>query len=114
MYSNAVTVPAYIILDGVNNFVHVNFDSTTNRLNCTFSHLPNDHLKQCIANITHGANCDQHLSNLHNKSSGEFVTIPPLEVISGISEYCFVVVASSGNLTAAVRGMIFITDTGDY
>lgn len=103
-------------LDHINNFVCVSFDSATNRLRCTFSSLPNDVLKQCSANITYAIginnNCDQQFSDLHsNESTGEFVTIPPLELISDVTKYCFVVTASTDNLTAAVRGTFFIINT---
>ena len=107
------------MIDGINKFVRVSFDSATNRLRCIFSSLPNDVLKQCTANITYGINCDQQFSDLYsNESTGEFVTIPPLELMSDVTEYCFIVTASSNNLTATVRGIFFAIDTtkmnGDY
>ena len=71
--------------------------------------LPSDDLKQCTANVTYGTNCDQQFSNLYtNKSTDEFATTIPLELTSNITEYCYLVVASSGNITAAVRGRISI------
>lgn len=76
-----------------------------------FLNLPNDVLKQCTANITHGTNCDQQFSDFSvytNRSTGEFVTTPPIELIDDVTEYCYLVVASSGNITAAVRGRMSI------
>ena len=107
------------MIDGINKLVRVSFDSATNRLRCIFSSLPNDVLKQCTASITYGINCDQQFSDLYsNESTGEFVTIPPLELMSDVTEYCFIVTASSNNLTATVRGIFFAIDTtkmnGDY
>ena len=112
MYTCTIT-----IIDGINKFVSVSFDSATNRLRCIFPSLPNDVLKQCT--VTYGINCDQQFSDLYsNASTGEFVTIPPLELMSDVTEYCFIVTASSNNLTATVRGMFFAIDTtkmnGEY
>ena len=94
---------------GTNNLVHVSYDSETNSFNCTFISLPSNDLKKCTANITYGTNCDQQLPGAYtNISTGDYVTIPQLELINGVTEYCFTVVASSGDLTAAIRGRIFV------
>ena len=94
---------------GTNNFVRVNYNSETNSFNCTFINLPSNDLKQCTANITYGTNCDQQLSGAYtDTSTGDYVTIPQLELINGVTGYCFTVVASSGDLTAAIRGRIFV------
>lgn len=80
--------------------------------------LLSDDLKHCTANITYGTNCDQQLGSYSNTSTGDYVTTPSLELMSDITEYCYLVVASSGNTTAAVRGKFvfvqtFHSDSGD-
>ena len=103
----------YIILYlGANNFVRVSYDMETSRFNCSFLYLLSDGLKQCTAHITYGTNCDRQLPGLYsNTSMGGYVTIPQIELISDdVAEYCYDVVASSGNLTATIRGRgIFIS-----
>ena len=36
--------------------------------------------------------------------TGDSVTTPQLKLLDNISEYCFIVTASSGNMTVAVKG----------
>ena len=38
--------------------------------------------------------------------TGDSVTTPQLKVMDTITEYCFIVTASSGNMTVAVKGSI--------
>lgn len=64
-----------------------------------------------MANITYGTDCDQQFRVYSNTSTGDYVTTPSLELIGEITEYCYLVVASSGNTTAAVRGEFVFVQT---
>ena len=63
-----------------------------------------DDEKKCIANITYGTNCNQLLDVYIGMDTSDSVTTPQLELMDDTTEYCFIVTASSGTMTIAVKG----------
>ena len=61
-------------------------------------------MKQCIANITFGSKCDQHLGMYSGMGTGNKVRTSPVGRAPGVDEYCFVVNATSRNITVLVQG----------
>ena len=61
---------------------------------------------ECIANITHGPNCDQQVGIYKEKNNSNLVIIPPLEIASNIVEYCLSINATNGNSTVIVQGTL--------
>ena len=98
--------------DGINNFVEVNFEPTTKHLYCTFPNEPLDSVKQCNANITYGANCDQQLGVYSTMDTGVSVAITSV-VLVDINEYCVSVTASSSNKTVIVEGRLIVVKFGN-
>ena len=93
-------------LDGVNNFVDINFNSETTTIICTFLNQPVDTTKQCSFNITYGPNCDQQLGSYTSEGTGDSVSSPELPLLEDVSEYCFTVTARSNNVTVSVEGTL--------
>ena len=61
-------------------------------------------VKQCIANITYGSNCDQHLGTYTGEGTGDKVKISPVGRVVGVDEYCFLVNATSNHITVFIQG----------
>ena len=62
-------------------------------------------LKQCIANITYGTNCDQHLGVYRAEGEGSSVVTRAIDFKEEVSSYCLVVSASSSIIgTVIVEG----------
>ena len=93
-------------LDGVNNFVDINFDSEMTTIICTFLNQPMDTTKECSINIAYGPNCGQQLGSYTGEGTGDSVSSPELPLIEGISEYCFTATARSNNVTVSVEGTL--------
>ena len=91
-------------IDGLNNLVNVNFDATERSIICTFLNQPPQRVKECIANITYGSNCDEQLDVYRGMGSGDAVRTPPLQTVPGVAEYCFIVTAISNNVTVQLEG----------
>lgn len=101
-------------IDGKNAFVDVRFDAAMRSFSCDF--LNQSILmgrKVCIANITYGENCDQHLGIYSDTSIGSSVTTPTIEFISGESFYCISVSASNSNRTVIVEGNLDLLNIGN-
>lgn len=79
------------------------FDFTTKSIICTFCNQPSG-IKHCTANITYGADCDQHIGIFRGMGTGVSVATSPLVLIGDITEYCFVVNTSSGAVTVFIEG----------
>jgi hypothetical protein len=99
-------VTIYIsFIGGINTFVEVGFNSITKTITCFF---PNQSMlgdsKQCIANVTYGPNCDQHLGVYRAEGEGSSVTTRTIDFKDEVSSYCFVVTASSSTATVTVEG----------
>ena len=94
------------ILDGMNSFVDVNFNSEMKTIICTFLNQPKDTTKECSLNIIYGPNCDQQLGLYTNEGTGDSVSTPELPLIEGVTEYCFTVTARSNNITVNVEGTL--------
>ena len=77
---------------------------------CSFRNQPTASLKNCSANITYGENCDRLLSVYSAASTGNIITTPPLETRADVTDYCYVVTATSSNVTVMVEGIL--TDIG--
>lgn len=69
--------------------------------------------KQCSANITHGVNCDQHIGMFSSTGTGDSVSTPPLKLIDGVTEYCYLVTASSGTVSVIIEGSLDIISIGN-
>ena len=93
-----------LCVDGINSYVDVNFDQDTRTIICEFLNQPLDSVKECIANVTYGANCGQKLDVYGMDGTGYIVTTPPLDLPGNIAEFCFTVTARSNNVTVAVEG----------
>ena len=89
----------------VNSFVEVSFVPTMRTILCSFLNQSTSiNTKQCIANITYGTNCDQHLVTYSAVGVGSSMTTPPIEFISEVPFYCILVSASNGVDTVIVEG----------
>ena len=73
---------------------------------CSFINQPTSTLKHCSANITYGENCDQLLGIYDTVSNGNSVRTPPLETRADVADYCFIVTATSNNVTVMVEGSL--------
>ena len=91
-------------VDGLNNLVNVNFDVDDRSIVCTFLNQPISEIKKCVANITYGVNCDQLLKTYSGIDTGNDVKTEPLDTVPGVAEYCFLVTATSNNITVKVEG----------
>ena len=92
-------------IDGNNTFVDVRFDTATGTFLCSFlKQLMLMDRKSCIANVTYGKNCDQHLGTYPATGVGSIMTTPTIEFIPEVSFYCVSISASSGNQTVIVEG----------
>ena len=90
------------------------FDLSTKRIFCQFlSELQRESEKQCIANVTYGANCDQHEGIYPASGVGDSVTTPPLMFTDSVSEHCVFVTAISGNTIVIVEQKLSLIDTGN-
>ena len=94
------------VLDGVNNFVDINFDSDLKTIICVFLNQPMDFTKECVINVTYGPNCDQQLDSYSLEGTGDAVATPQLPLIEGTAEYCFTITARSDNVTVIVEGTL--------
>ena len=85
-------------------------------ITCTFLNQPLENTKHCSANITYGANCDQSLGAYSGSSTGpsDFLSTSPIDLLNDIAEYCFIVTASSGNVTVVVEGTLNLINIGNY
>lgn len=99
--------------DGLNNLVNVNFDATERSVICTFLNQPSQRIKECIANITYGSDCDQFLGVYEGVDTGDAVRTPSLGTVRGVAEYCFTVTAISNNVTVQVEGNLVNIGTGE-
>ena len=63
-------------------------------------------MKQCSANITYGENCDTLLDTYNGMGIGGTVETQQLELVPGVVEYCFLVTATSNNVTVLVDGTL--------
>lgn len=61
-------------------------------------------VKQCTANITYGADCDQNIGIFRGMGTGDSVVTTSLVLIDGVTEYCYVVNTSSGTVTVFIEG----------
>ena len=84
----------------------MNFDRNQRSIICTFLNQPRNIEKQCSANITYGEDCDRFLGIFAGMGTGDNVTTHPLETISGVTEYCFLVTAETNNVTVLVDGTL--------
>ena len=93
-----------ILTDGINNLVMVEFRSIDRSITCTFINQQPNTMKQCIANIMYGSNCDQQLGVYTGMGTGDKVRTLPIGRALGVDEYCFIVNATSRNITVLVQG----------
>ena len=93
-----------IYVDGVNQVVNVMFNSSSRSIECHFLKASTTK-KQCIANVTHGDNCDQFLGSYTGVGTRDVIATSPLEVISGVSEYCLYVIAVTNNNNVVVEDL---------
>ena len=63
-------------------------------------------MKQCYANITYGENCEIFLDTYSGMGTGDSVRTQELKVVPGVVEYCFLVNATSNNVTVLVDGTL--------
>ena len=61
--------------------------------------------KQCIANVSHGENCEQFLGTYTGEGTHDVIATSPLEFINGVSEYCLYVIAVTNNNTVVVEDL---------
>ena len=99
--------------EGINNLVNVKFDPNQRTITCMFLNQPPNVMKQCSANITYGTNCDRFLNTYNGVGTGDTVTTQPLEAVPGVVEYCFLVNATSNNVTVLVDGTLDLQNLGD-
>ena len=69
-------------------------------------------IKSCIANVTHGKNCEQYLGTYRVNGVGSTVTTPTIQFIPEVSSYCISISASSGNQTVIVEGNLDLVNIG--
>ena len=104
-----------IIIGGINNFVEVNFDSITKTVTCYFPNQSDsmfEDSKQCIANVTYGTDCGQHLGVYRAEGEGSSVVTHTIDFKEEVSSYCLVVSASSSVKTVIVEGNLDLVNTG--
>ena len=91
------------------------FDSSTGSISCEFlNQSQRESEKQCIANVTYGANCGQNVGIFRGSGMGNSVTVPPFMFADSVSELCIFVTAISGNATAIVEQKVnLLTNRGD-
>ena len=94
----------YIHAEGLNNLVSVDFNPIRRSIICTFLNQQRGVLKQCSANISYGENCNSFLNIFTGMDVGDTVETHQLEVVPGVVEYCFLVTATSNNITVLVEG----------
>ena len=92
---------------GINTFVDVNYDSSEQIIICNFMNQPPENLKHCNASIASGINCKTHHGDYRSTGTGEILSTSPI-AIDGLTEFCFSVNASSGNVIATVEGTLAI------
>lgn len=88
---------------GINTLVDINYDSLKQTIICNFMNQPPENLKHCNASIASGINCKIHHGDYHSTGTGEIISTPAI-AIDGLTEFCFSVNASSGNLIVIVEG----------
>ena len=93
-------------IDGINNFVEINFNSEMKTIICTFLNQLMDTTKECFLNITYGSNCGQQLGSYISEGTGDSISSPELPLIEDVSEYCFIITARSNNVTVSVEGTL--------
>lgn len=87
---------------GINNFVEVAFDSSTQSINCLFlTDSPNE--KYCTVNVTYGSKCDQPVGVYPGKGTSNSVDTPQIPLNDDASEYCLFVNATDNNMTVIVE-----------
>ena len=92
----------------------MSFDLYEKRIVCTFKNQPTATTKQCDANITYGENCNQELDVYRGMGVGDTVSTSQLEILPGITDYCFIVTAISSNVTVMVEGTLVNTGITTY
>lgn len=92
------------LTDGINNLVTVEFSSIDRSITCAFINQESDTVKWCNANVTYGSNCDQQLGMYFGMGRGDRVRTSPLTTVPGVAEYCFLINATSRNITVLVQG----------
>ena len=96
----------------MNNFVDINFVSDNRSIICLFPNQQQGLTRQCSVNITYGENCEFFLAPYSTSGPSNSLPSPSIEFLSTVSEYCFTVVASSGNKSVIVEGNLnLITST---
>lgn len=91
----------FTLLDGINSYTDVIFDSVAETVTCLLLSKPLDSMKECNVILSYGANCNMALSTFNTMSSGSgntFIETPPLRFIEGIDRYCIKIIARSQNL----------------
>lgn len=97
-------------LDGTNTFVDIKFSSIKRSIVCYFIDGNQQGIqKECNVILTYGVNCGLFLdcdnTNDHCKfysgvnNTDTIQTTPPIQIIDGVTEYCFSVKASNVNGT---------------
>lgn len=61
-------------------------------------------MKQCIANISYGSACGQLLGVYPGMATEDKVKTSPIGRVPGVDEYCFIVNATSRNVTVLIQG----------
>lgn len=70
--------------------------------------------KECNVTLSYGVNCSQFLDCYSGVSNtNEIQTTPPIEIINGVTEYCFSAIASKVNgtldQTVVIEGTLNLT-----
>ena len=75
-------------------------------LTCEFTEQSLQFAHECLINITYGDNCEEQLdvyTTVLDSDTGLLVT-PRIDLVNGVSTYCFSATANSGNTTMIIEG----------
>ena len=94
-------------LGGTNDFVEIGFIPDTLTLTCRFIGQSLGFAQECLINITYGDDCEEQLdiyTSDHDSDTGLLVT-PRIDLVDGVSRYCYFATATSGNTIVIIEGI---------
>ena len=105
-------------LGGTIDFVEIGINPDIVTLTCEFTEQSLGFARECLINITYGDDCEEQLDVYTtdlDSDTGLLVT-PRIELVDGVSRYCFSATATSGNTTVIIEGTfnLFGINIGKY
>lgn len=103
-------------IGGTNDLVNVNFNTDKTTVSCEFINQASgsDNLG-CLIGITYGANCEEQLAVYNSDPDSEpgQLSTQKLDLVDGVSEYCFVASATFGENGIIIEGTFNILEVNN-